>query len=161
MTEQPPAVTVSHPPAALLRAVNPIARFLLRTPVAGTLRKQMMVVSFNGRKTGRRYSIPLSAHQIDNDLYAMTSAPWKHNFREGATAEVQHGGKTTTMRGELIQDRAVVADLARRCAESYGVKRAQLMMGLKFRDQRIPTVEEFAEAVDREHFAAIRLTPAG
>jgi hypothetical protein len=160
MTEQSPAVTVSHPPAAILRAVNPIMRFLLRTPLSGAARKQMMVVSFNGRKTGRRFSIPLSAHQIDNDLYAMTSAPWKHNFREGATAEVLHDGKTTTMRGELIQDREVVADLSRRCAESYGVKRAQRMMGLKFRDQRIPTVEEFAEAVDRDHFAAIRLTPA-
>lgn len=160
MTEQSPAVTVSHPPAAILRAVNPITRLLLHTPLSGALRKQMMVVSFNGRKSGRRYSIPLSAHQIDNDLYAMTSAPWKHNFREGATAEVLHDGKTTTVRGELIQDRAAVAGLARRCAESYRVKRAQLMMGLKFRDERIPTVEEFAEAVDRDHFAAIRLTPA-
>jgi hypothetical protein len=161
MTEQSPAVTVSHPSPAILRAVNPIMRFLLRTPLAGGARKQMMVVSFNGRKSGRRYSIPLSAHQIDNHLYAMTSAPWKHNFREGATAEVLHDGKTTTVRGELIQDRAAVAGLARRCAESYGVKRAQLMMGLKFRDERIPTVEQFAEAVDRDHFAAIRLTPAG
>jgi hypothetical protein len=107
----------------------------------------MMVVSFNGRKAGRRYSIPLSANQIDNDLYAITSAPWKQNFRDGGAAEVLHDGKTTTMRGELIQDRAVIADLARRCAESYGVKRAQRMMGLKFRDQRIPTLEEFTEAV--------------
>jgi hypothetical protein len=160
MTEQSPAVTVSHPPDALLRAVNPIMRFLLRTPVAGPAREQMMVVSFNGRKTGRRYSIPLSAHRIDNGIYAITSAPWKLNFSDGAAAEVLLNGKTTTMRGELIQDREVVADLSRRCAESYGVKRAQRMMGVKFRDQRIPTVEEFAEAVDREHIAAIRLTPA-
>jgi hypothetical protein len=160
MTEQSPAVTVSHPPDALLRAVNPIMRFLLRTPVAGPAREQMMVVSFNGRKTGRRYSIPLSAHRIDNDLYAITPARWKLNFRDGAAAEVLHNGTTTAMRGELIQDRGVVADLSRRCAESYGVKRAQRMMGLKFRDQRIPTVEEFAEAVDRDHIAAIRLTPA-
>jgi hypothetical protein len=160
MTEQSAAVTVSHPPAAILRIANPVLRFLLRTPIAGAAREQMMVVSFNGRKTGRRYSIPLSAHRIDNDLYAITSAPWKQNFRDGAAAEVLHKGKTTTMRGELIRDRAVIADLARRCAEFYGVKRAQRMMGLKFRDARIPTVEEFAEAVDRDHVAAIRLTPA-
>lgn len=65
------------------------------------------------RKTGRRYSVPLSAHRIDDDLYTITSAPWKHNFRDGAAAEVLLKGKTTTMRGELIQDRAVIADLAR------------------------------------------------
>jgi hypothetical protein len=34
-------------------------------------------------------------------------------------------------------------------------------MGLKFRDQRVPTLEEFIEAAGREHIAAIRLTPAG
>ena len=103
----------------------------------------------------------MSAHRIDNNLYALTSAPWKMNFRDGATAEVLVGGKTTTMRGELIRDPAVVADLSHRVAESYGAKRAQRTMGLKFRDQRVPTLEEFTEATEREHIAAVRLTPAG
>ena len=61
------------------------------------------------------------------------------------------------MRGELIEDRSVVADLYRHCSESYG---AQRMIGLKFREQRIPTLEEFTEAVDQNHLAAIRLAPA-
>jgi hypothetical protein len=161
MTEQSPAVTISHPPIVLLRVVNPVLGFLLRTPLMGAMREEMMVVNVTGRKTGRRYSIPLSAHEIDDTLYAMTSAPWKNNFRDGATAEVLHGGKTTTMRGELITDPAVVADLSHRCAESYGVKKAQRSMGMKFRDQRVPTLEEFTEVAGREHIAAIRLTPAG
>ncbi len=75
------------------------------------------MVSFSGRKTGRQYAVPLSAHRIDNDLYALTGAPWRLNFRDGAAALVLHDGKTTTMQGELIQDRSVVADLYRRCAE--------------------------------------------
>jgi hypothetical protein len=158
MTEQSPAVTLAHPPERLLRVVNPILRSVLRTPLAGPAREQMMVVSFIGRKTGRGFSIPLSAHRIDNDLYAITSAGWKYNFRDGADAEVLHKGKTMTMRGELISDPAVVADLCKRAAESYGVKRAQLMMGLKFRDGRVPTVEEFREAVERDRIVAIRLT---
>lgn len=161
MTEQPPAVTSSHPPAAILRAVNPILRFVLRTPLAGAARQQMMVVSFTGRKSGRLYSIPVTAHRIDNDLYALTSAPWKANFRDGANTEVLLGGKTTTMRGELIADPAVVADLAHRAADSYGVKCAQRMMGLKFRDQRIPTLQEFTEAAEREKMAVVRFAPAG
>jgi hypothetical protein len=160
MAEQSPAVFVSHPPEALLRAINPVMRFLLGTPLAGSARKQMMVVSFKGRKTGRPYSLPLSAHVIDNQLYALTPAPWKNNFRDGADAEVLHDGKKTSMRGELITDPAVVADLSHRCAESYGVKRAQRMMGLGFREQRIPTLEEFTEAAQREKLAAVKLTPA-
>jgi hypothetical protein len=158
MTDQSPAVTIGHPPAGLLRVVNPMVGFLLRTPLAGPLRKQMMVVNVTGRKSGRRYSIPLSAHQIDGTIYALTSAPWKNNFRDGATAEVLHNGKTSTMRGELITDPNVVAELSERCATSYGVKKAQTMMGLKFRDNRIPTVEEFKEAAEREHMVAVRFT---
>jgi hypothetical protein len=161
MTEQSPAVTVSHPPAGLLRAVNPLLGLLLRTPLAGSARDQMMVVNVTGRKSGRRYSIPVSAHTIDNTLYALTSAPWKNNFHDGATAEVLRGGKTTTMHGVLITDPATVAALSHRCAESYGTKRAQRMMGLKFRDNRIPTLQEFTEAAAREHMSAIKFTPAG
>ncbi|WP_458317236.1 hypothetical protein [Mycolicibacterium brisbanense] len=160
MTEQSPAVTVAHPSAMMLRIVNPAMRLLVRTPLAGPARNQLMVVTVRGRKTGRQYEIPLSAHRIDNTLYALTEAAWKNNFRDGAPAEVLHDGKTTTMRGELIEDRATVADLFHRCAESYGAKRAQRMMGMAFRDQRVPTLEEFSEAVDRLHLAAIKLTPA-
>jgi hypothetical protein len=160
MTDQSPAVTGSHPPERLLRAINPVLKSLLRTPLAGPARKQLMVLSFTGRKSGNQYSIPVSAHLIDNQLYALAPAPWKKNFRGGRDAEVLHDGKTTKMHGELIEDPATVADLSHRCAESYGVKRAQRMMGLAFRDQRIPTVEEFKEAAERERLAAIRLTPS-
>ncbi|GLC06733.1 hypothetical protein SRL2020411_13790 [Mycobacterium kiyosense] len=45
MTEQSYAVDVGHPPSALLRAVNPILGFLLGTPFAGPLRKQLMVLN--------------------------------------------------------------------------------------------------------------------
>ncbi|BBX98278.1 hypothetical protein [Mycobacterium lacus] len=160
MAEQSHAVEVGHPPEALLRLINPVLGALLRTPLAGSARKQLMVLNFTGRKSGRRFSIPVSAHVIDGELYALTGAPWKQNFRDGAVAQVVHDGKTTTMRGELIRDRAVLPDLYLRCAQSYDVKRAQRMMGLTFRDQRVPTQEEFTEAIDRLKLAAVRLTPA-
>jgi hypothetical protein len=159
MAEQSYAIDVGHPPNALLRVVNPLLGALLRTPLAGPAGKQLMLLSFTGRKTGRQFTIPVSAHVIDNDLYALTGAPWKQNFRGGAPAQVVYAGKTTAMHGELIRDCPVVSDLYLRCAQSYGVKRAQRMIGLKFREQRVPTLEEFGEAVDRMHLAAIRFTP--
>jgi hypothetical protein len=161
MAEESYAIDAGHPPSALLKLVNPILGFLLRTPLAGPARKQLMVLSFTGRKTGRPFTLPVSAHVIDNDLYALTGAAWKQNFRDGAPAQVVYDGKSTAMRGELITDRAIVSDLFKRCAESYGARRAQTMIGLKFRDQRIPTLEEFGEAVDRMKLGAVRLTPAG
>lgn len=143
-----------------MRLINPVMGFLLGSPFAGAARKQFMVLSFTGRRTGRPYSIPLSAHLIDGQLYALTGAPWKQNFRDGAPVDVVYGGKTTAMRGELIRDRAMVSDLLLRAAQSYGLARAQRMIGLKFRDHRIPTRDEFAEAVDRLHLGAVRLSAA-
>ncbi len=159
MTEQSPAVSISHPPEGLLRAVNPAVKFLLGTPLAGALRRQMMVLNFKGRKSGRQFSIPVSAHRLDNTLYALTSAGWTANFRDGANADVLWDGKTTTMRGELIRDPATVARVSHRAAESYGAKRAQRMMGLKFRDNRLPTLAEFTEAAQRDGMRAVKLTP--
>jgi hypothetical protein len=160
MTDQQPAVTIGHPPAALLRAINPILGTVLKTPLAGPLRTQFMVLNFTGRKSGRQFTLPVSAHMIDGTLYALASAVWKNNFRDGADAQVLYGGKTTTMRGELLTDQAATADLYHRCAQNYGLKRAQTMMGLDFRDGRIPPLEDFAAAVAREKLSAIRFTPA-
>jgi hypothetical protein len=159
MTDQTPAVTADHPPEKLLRLVNPLLRTLLGTPLAGPLRNQLMVMNFKGRKSGRQFSIPVSAHHIDGALYALGSAGWKHNFSGGADAEIVHQGKTTKMHGEVISDPPVVAELAHRCAQDYGVKKAQTMMGLKFRDNQIPSIEEFREAIDREKIVAVKFTP--
>jgi hypothetical protein len=140
--------------------VNPMLSALLRTPLAGSARKQLMVLNFAGRKSGRQFTIPVSAHVIDGDLYALAGAVWKQNFRDGAPVQVLYDGKTTGMRGELIRDRAQLPDLYLKCAQAYGVKRAQRMMGLKFREQRMPTRDEFAEAIERMQLGAIRFTPA-
>ena len=158
MADQSAAIEIAHPPQALLKVLNPVLGQVLRTPLGRRL-TEFMVVSFTGRKSGRRYSVPVSAHHLDGDLYVLLSAPWKYNFRDGAAADVFYRGKTTAMHGQLIADRSVVADIGHRVSESYGARRAQRSMGLKFRDGRVPTVAEFAEAVDRLGLAAIKLTP--
>ncbi len=143
-----------------MQAVNPLMRYLLRTPLAGGLRKQFMVLSFKGRKTGREFVLPVSAHRIDGDLYALVGSAWKVNFRGGASVSVLVDGVERSMRGELIEDRERTVDLFHRCAVSYGVKRAQRMMGLQFRGDQIPSVDEFREAIEVNKLAAIRFTPA-
>jgi hypothetical protein len=154
-----PKIDAAHPPELLLKAVNPALRTALKTPLGAGL-KQFMVVSYTGRKSGRRFSIPVSAHRLDGDLHVILEANWKFNFRDGAPADVSHAGRTTRMRGELITDTATVADIAHRIAEGYGSKKAQQMMGLKFEGDTVPSLAEFTEATTRLKIAAIRLTPA-
>ena len=53
-----------------------------------------------------------------------------------------------------------VADLVHRAAQSYGAKKAQRTMGLKFPGDEVPSLQEFTEAAQRLGIAVIRLTPA-
>ena len=79
----------------MLRVTNPVVRLLLRTPAGGPMRKQFMVLAFTGRKTGRRYDIPVVAHRLGGELYSLTDAHWRHNFRGGAGVEVTLQGHAT------------------------------------------------------------------
>ena len=149
----------SHPPEALLRVLNPVMRWLLRSPLGGPARKQIMVLRFTGRKSGRAYEVPVSAHRIGGDLYALTGAGWRLNFRGGAGADVYLDGRTTRMRGELLDEPDVAAPIyARRIAE-VGVQRAPRVMGVKVNTPDPPTAEAIIPAVRHYHMAAIRLAP--
>src|SRR5258706_4127531 len=93
VAEQSAPVEPAHPPAAFLRVSNPVVRLLLRSPAGGPMRKQFMVLRFTGRKTGRRYDIPVVAHRLGGELYSLTDARWRHNFRDGADLEVTLDGQ--------------------------------------------------------------------
>lgn len=154
---RPEHVHAAHPPGVLLSVVNPALKAALRTPL-GRFLGDFMVVGFTGRKTGKRYATPVSAHVLDGDLYVVLESQWKYNFRDGADAQVSHRGRTSTMRGELITDPVTVAGIADRIARSYSPKKAQRQMGMTFRDGAYPTLADWQESVRRMKIAAIKLT---
>jgi hypothetical protein len=155
MTE---AIEISTPPKALMQIANPALGLALRSPLGSSL-KDFMVLSFDGRKSGRRFDVVVSAHHLDGDLYALIHAGWKHNFTDGASAHVIHAGKTIAMHGLLIKDPAAAAAISHRVAAAEGAKKAQRSMGLKFRDGTVPSLGDFTEASARLGLAAIKLTP--
>ena len=159
MTNQNAAVYPSHPPEPIMRLMNSLLPRLLRTPLAGGARKQFMVLGFNGRKSGRRFTITVSAHLIDEVLYALAGSVWTVNFRGGGPADILYDGKTKPDRRAHRGPRGggrIVPPLR----DGVRVSRAQRMMGVKFRDPRVPTLEEFRAAVVENNFVAIRFTPA-
>ena len=151
-------VEPAHPSAVMMRVSNVVMRGLLRSPAGGPMRRQFMVLRFFGRKTGRRYDIPVVAHRLDGELYALTSAPWRNNFRDGADVEVTLDGHVTRMRGQLLEASEEVVPLYAGAIDHFGVKRAQRMLGLKIHTPGPPTTEALADAARRYQLSAIRLT---
>jgi hypothetical protein len=163
MEPERPAVELSHPPRWILRFLNPTMRTLLGTPLAGPLRRSMMVLRFTGRATGHKYAIPVTAHRSkdhpDEAPYVLTAAPWRVNFRGGRPVDVTVDGRTARMRGELVENTVEVAQVYVRRIEELGIKKAERDIGIAVREGRVPTVEEMAAAVERQHFAIVRLYP--
>lgn len=81
--DQPPAVWVQTPPRRVLRVVNPIIGRLLISPLASRLPPAMAVLEFTGRRSGRRFSVPVGVHEVRADLVVFSEAGWRANFAGG------------------------------------------------------------------------------
>lgn len=72
------------PPLWLFRALNPLMRAVLRSPLHGLLSGMLMLLSYTGRKSGKVYTIPIGYFVWDTDeLMAFTTARWWTNLRDG------------------------------------------------------------------------------
>lgn len=81
--------------------VNPTMKALLRSPMHRLLSHAMMILIFNGRKSGKRYTIPVGYLQEGNKLYLFSHANWAKNFIGGAPVAIR-------LRGELVRGTARV-----------------------------------------------------
>ena len=91
-----------QPPAWALKVMNPIMRLVLPSKLGA--RVPLGLLRVTGRRTGRRYAIPVGVWPVDEGMVVFTSAPWLENFRGGASAELVLQGRARPVRGEVIED---------------------------------------------------------
>tara|TARA_B100001939_G_scaffold137898_1_gene119572 strand:+ start:413 stop:853 length:441 start_codon:yes stop_codon:yes gene_type:complete len=56
----------------LWRLINPFVVFILRSPLHFLASKNLIFITFQGRKSQKTYNIPVSYHREGNDLIALT-----------------------------------------------------------------------------------------
>ncbi len=116
-------------PKAFYRVVNPAMTGLLRSPLHGLLSKSLMLLIYEGRKSRKRYIIPVGYVERDNKLYVFTHSAWYKNFIGGAPVALR-------LRGELVRGTATVVDdlaIIRGVAQQVIAERGEAMadrMGL-------------------------------
>ena len=71
----------------LLRAWNPFMKVILRSPLHWPLSRWFAVLSWTGRKSGRRYSTPVSYVLNDSAAYVTTGDRWWHNVEGGGPVD--------------------------------------------------------------------------
>lgn len=83
-------------PEPLFRFVNPVMSLLLRSWLHGVMSGSVLLLSFDGRRTGRRISLPLRYARSGVDFVCFTTddVPWWRNFEEPRAVEVLVAGET-------------------------------------------------------------------
>ena len=99
---------------------NPIMRALLRSPLHSLVSRNMMLMTYIGRKSGKSYTTPINYLTIDQALYTISTRErvWWRNLRGGAEVSLRLQGKDVTARAESIDEMAEVARLLEQIFEA-------------------------------------------
>lgn len=89
-----------------IRPFNPLVAAVLRSRFHGLLSGALCVVSWSGRRSGRRFSIPTGYQRDGDDVVVMLTRPevksWWKNFRSPWPADLLLAGRERTAMGALI-----------------------------------------------------------
>ncbi|HET9671417.1 MAG TPA: nitroreductase/quinone reductase family protein [Actinomycetota bacterium] len=142
----------------MTRIGNVVMRPLLRSGI-GSRMHDLALLSFSGRRSGTRYTVPVGYHELDGDVLILTASPWRVNLRGGADVELVHDGRPRSMRAELIEDPDEVATIYAELIRRIGIGKAKATtIGLDVLVDRMPTREELREALAGRR-AVVRLRP--
>jgi hypothetical protein len=155
----PSTVKRSVPPPALLKMGNPLVRMLLGSPLHAVLDDSFLVLHLAGRKTGRRYDIPVGYVDMEGKLAVVTVARWRVNLRGGADVQVTLRGRLRSVHALLEEDPASVAVSYQAMIGRMGWKKAQRQLGISLPGGRVPTVLELKDAAREYGWSVITLTP--
>lgn len=119
-------------PKFMYKVANPVMNAILRSPLHGIMSKSLMVLSFQGRKTGRHYSIPVGYLEQGGSLFVFSHSAWSKNFRGGAPVSVRLRGQERRGTATIMEDPAAIGAVVRMMAAKHGeamAKRMGLEMG--------------------------------
>lgn len=89
----------------VMRAVNVPMRAVLGLPFPTPLGRNLMLLSYTGRKTGTAYLTPVSyARESQQTLLTPGGGQWKLNVGGGRPVRIRLRGRDVSARAELVTD---------------------------------------------------------
>lgn len=94
---------------------NPIMKALLKSPLHFFVSKNMMLLTYKGRKSGRLYTTPVSYLEMDGLLITISSRErvWWRNLRQRALVALLLAGQQVSVWGSVIEQQNLVVDALR------------------------------------------------
>ncbi|WP_327187301.1 nitroreductase/quinone reductase family protein [Streptomyces sp. NBC_01334] len=115
-----------------------------------------MLLTYTGRKSGRRITIPVGYFDWEAGTVLATSSQntWIPNLRTGPTVHLRIRGREYEAVPTVIEDRTAITELLAEFADRKTPREAKTL-GLP--GDRKPTPEELHEAGERGRFVLFRL----
>jgi hypothetical protein len=93
----------------LNRAINPVVRWLIRSPLHGLASRRIALITYTGRRSGHRYTIPVGYEMAGGDVTITVGSPdrkvwWRSLTGTGAPVELVVRGQRRT--GHAVATRA-------------------------------------------------------
>lgn len=148
-------IRVAVPPPRVLRLINPLVAALLRSPFHRLLSREVLLLTFTGRRSGRRITIPVGYTREGDTLTLFSTRSWWQNLRGGAAVAVRLAGRPRTARATPTDDRAAVSAEVQRYIDQYGARKAGRRIGIALDPACPPAPDELLS--DLPHLAVIRL----
>jgi deazaflavin-dependent oxidoreductase (nitroreductase family) len=148
-----PALVVASraPDLRIMRFFNPLICALLRSPLHSLLSRQVFLLTYVGRRSGRRYTLPVGYTRDGAALLVISQHAeqkrWWRNLRGGARVVLRLRGHTLAGHTEVIEEPVTVAEEVERLVAMLGPKEAsaRLYLGLDVTPPR--TRDQLAQAL--------------
>ena len=89
-------------PLPIIRLLNPLVAGVLNSPLHPLLSKDMMLLTFTGRRTGKSYTTPVSYVRDGEVVRCFTHARWARTLRGGAEVTVLVRGDHRSGRADVV-----------------------------------------------------------
>jgi deazaflavin-dependent oxidoreductase (nitroreductase family) len=93
-------------PEPLFAIINPVMRFLLRSPLHWLMSSSLMLITYTGRKSGKVYTTPVRYLRTNSSIQCFTSADtkWWRNLRGGAEVTLTIQGEDKHFLAKVIEN---------------------------------------------------------
>jgi len=89
----------------LLRRLKPLVVAMLSSPLHGLLSRDVLLLRYRGRRSGRPYELPLSYVEAGGSIHLCTrpeGSDWWRNLRGGAAVEATVRGRVVSLTAEVL-----------------------------------------------------------
>lgn len=160
MTATPPSTSRASRGMPSQALFNRLVASLLRSPAHRLLSSNLMLLTFTGRRSGVRRTVPITYHQ-DGDIvtcFCDASVTWWKNLRGGAPVTLRLRGRDRTGTATSIADNPTAV------AEGLGVflrknRQAGRFQGVSIDPDGNPNPEALLHAAQTRVMVRIKLDP--